>query len=108
MGLGCNYRFSQLVLPVVLRSSVNMQRCGDGALALFNVKHLVDNGVLHMSGTWQINTSIMSLDPPVYKRCHTTVLFMHCIFRDPSRYLFGSICTRKARDFVKTVSASLK
>lgn len=44
-----------------------MQRRGDGALAPFNVKRLVDNGVLRLSGTWQINTPIMSLDPPVYK-----------------------------------------
>lgn len=50
---------SLLVLLVVLRTSVNMQHCDDGTLAVFNVKCLVDNGVLHVSGTWQINTHVI-------------------------------------------------
>lgn len=43
-------------LLVLLRTSLNMQHCDYSALALFNVRCLVDNELLHMSGTWQINT----------------------------------------------------
>lgn len=56
-----------------------MQHCDDSTLAGFNVKCLVDNGVLHVSGTWQINTPRMSFDPLVYKdatqQCCLCIIF---------------------------------
>lgn len=54
-------------LLVLLRTSLNMQHCDYSALALFNVRCLVDNELLHVWYMANKHTPITSFEPFVYK-----------------------------------------